>query len=411
MSSLSLVLSRAVAARIAGDYRGAAELIDAYILASPGRDREDDSPLRIERAHIALVCGALHEARLILREIETPDGAVPPAWCSIAGALATLRGDHPNAERLLWRAVVAARAADDRHLEVRSWLNLAVCGVDLGRLVEAEGAIGCAEALGPDAEQRAVAYALRGAIAVGEGRFVDAEALACRAVEQGEAAGLSWIVGETLSGRAALRAVVGRLPEARTDRDRARELLRENPSPWARATAEVWAGFVDVAERDVARARARLDAAGEPLADGMRLVDADVIGRLAIRQLSLVLQQALPEAPQVGPPAVRVGSGGSSLAIGRGAPRAVESRSARSILLALARAAIECPGRPVSTAALIEAGWPGERIVRDAALNRLYVVLHRLRRVGLAAVLVTRRDGYHLDASAVSIAEASEERL
>jgi len=47
--------------------------------------------------------------------------------------------------------------------------------------------------------------------------------------------------------------------------------------------------------------------------------------------------------------------------------------------------------------ALIAAGWPGERLLPDAAKNRLYVVIAWLRKQGLKDVLWRRFGGYLLD--------------
>jgi hypothetical protein len=58
------------------------------------------------------------------------------------------------------------------------------------------------------------------------------------------------------------------------------------------------------------------------------------------------------------------------------------------------------PGEPTSQAQLISTAWPGERILPEAALNRLRVALHALRRMGFEGMLLTHPDGYLLDASA-----------
>jgi len=50
---------------------------------------------------------------------------------------------------------------------------------------------------------------------------------------------------------------------------------------------------------------------------------------------------------------------------------------------------------------LVEAGWPGERMSRAAARNRLHVSLNRLRAMGLAQILLTTDDGYVLDPSVI----------
>jgi hypothetical protein len=69
------------------------------------------------------------------------------------------------------------------------------------------------------------------------------------------------------------------------------------------------------------------------------------------------------------------------------------------ILWRLAEARQSDPGEPLDTEAVLEAGWPGDRILPDAAKNRVYVAINRLRRAGLADLLQTRDGGYLLDPS------------
>jgi hypothetical protein len=54
------------------------------------------------------------------------------------------------------------------------------------------------------------------------------------------------------------------------------------------------------------------------------------------------------------------------------------------------------PGRPVPVDALLDAGWPGESPLPEAAMNRLYVAMNRLRHLGLRDVLERAGDGYRL---------------
>lgn len=68
------------------------------------------------------------------------------------------------------------------------------------------------------------------------------------------------------------------------------------------------------------------------------------------------------------------------------------------LLLALA---LGPRGTARSLADLVEAGWPGERMSRAAARNRLHVSLNRLRAMGLAPILLTTGDGYVLDPAVV----------
>jgi len=69
-------------------------------------------------------------------------------------------------------------------------------------------------------------------------------------------------------------------------------------------------------------------------------------------------------------------------------------RVLRAILHALIKARGAHPGRALDTNALIRAGWPEQRVVDDAALNRLYVSIRRLRSLVGDAVIEARDDGY-----------------
>jgi hypothetical protein len=50
---------------------------------------------------------------------------------------------------------------------------------------------------------------------------------------------------------------------------------------------------------------------------------------------------------------------------------------------------------------LFEAGWPGERPIREAGANRVYVTLARLRQLGLRDVVERFEDGYRIAPQAV----------
>ena len=71
----------------------------------------------------------------------------------------------------------------------------------------------------------------------------------------------------------------------------------------------------------------------------------------------------------------------------------------RLILQALTRRRLEHPGRALSVEEVVEAGWPGERILPDAAAGRVYVAVGSLRRMGLRGVLLSADGGYLLDAA------------
>lgn len=69
----------------------------------------------------------------------------------------------------------------------------------------------------------------------------------------------------------------------------------------------------------------------------------------------------------------------------------------RRMALALARQRLEAPGAGLPQEALVEVGWPGERILPEAAATRVYSGIRTLRRLGLAPALLRHADGYLFD--------------
>jgi hypothetical protein len=68
-----------------------------------------------------------------------------------------------------------------------------------------------------------------------------------------------------------------------------------------------------------------------------------------------------------------------------------------AVVATLARARVESPGAPVSSETLIAAVWPGQRIPRRHAFNRLRVGIATLRKLGLRDVLRSVRGAYLFD--------------
>jgi DNA-binding winged helix-turn-helix (wHTH) protein len=73
--------------------------------------------------------------------------------------------------------------------------------------------------------------------------------------------------------------------------------------------------------------------------------------------------------------------------------------SLRGILRALGRLRLESPGEALGRDKVIDAGWPGERILKAAAGNRLRVAIATLRKLGLGDSLVTHEAGHSLSAA------------
>jgi hypothetical protein len=75
----------------------------------------------------------------------------------------------------------------------------------------------------------------------------------------------------------------------------------------------------------------------------------------------------------------------------------------RRILLALTDARLHRRGQPLSTHAILGAGWPGEAPVADTGPNRAYVMVNELRRKGLRSILQRTEGGYRLDPNVPTI--------
>lgn len=115
--------------------------------------------------------------------------------------------------------------------------------------------------------------------------------------------------------------------------------------------------------------------------------------RFALRQLERNELRPSPAAPEV----LRVWGQGEAFALPGGAKVMLPPRSPlRRVLDQLVRSREDSPGEPVTVDALIRAGWPGEKIRTDAALNRVYVALATLRKQGLRDVISSAGGGYAL---------------
>lgn len=76
--------------------------------------------------------------------------------------------------------------------------------------------------------------------------------------------------------------------------------------------------------------------------------------------------------------------------------RRVTVHPRRALVNLLAALAARGDGGSVDTAALIAAGWPGERLVGSSGATRVYVALSTLRRLGLRAAITREGAGYRL---------------
>jgi hypothetical protein len=82
----------------------------------------------------------------------------------------------------------------------------------------------------------------------------------------------------------------------------------------------------------------------------------------------------------------------------------------RRLLRELVRTRLNAPGNCLDTDQLLEAGWPGERPIREAGLNRVYVAVSLLRKLGLRDILQRQEHGYRLD-PAVRVAVERQDQI
>ncbi len=113
------------------------------------------------------------------------------------------------------------------------------------------------------------------------------------------------------------------------------------------------------------------------------------------QEAATALARLLPE-PTRGE--LRVGPDAAWIKAPDGSLQQLGNRAAlRRVLLSLVEARLQSPGRALSLDVLIEAGWRGEQLPWETGVNRAYVLLSELRRMGLRSVLQRHDDGYRLD--------------
>ena len=93
---------------------------------------------------------------------------------------------------------------------------------------------------------------------------------------------------------------------------------------------------------------------------------------------------------------MRVARDGSSFSWGTDVVDLSRNKLLARLLRALAQERLSSPGSSLTVNALMEIGWPGEKMRRDAGQNRVYVAIAALRRAGLAGELERDEVRYRL---------------
>lgn len=155
----------------------------------------------------------------------------------------------------------------------------------------------------------------------------------------------------------------------------------------------------------LAEARARLSAIENPrIAEALAVLEAGVLGGAPPRvddaslAVSSEVRRAVAFAGARRPLAIARSGRRMVLPDGRTVDLAKRKNVVR-ILAALFTERLAHPGHPIAPAALLEVGWPDERMRADAAQKRLHTAIWTLRTLGLEGILRTEEAGYLLDPS------------
>jgi predicted ATPase len=322
------------------------------------------------------------------------------------GILRKERGDLTGAREGYESALAMFRALHDLRGEAR-----VLC--DLGALEQEEGAYSLAETafsralsiilpLG-DMRLEAIARSDAGCLALETGSIDAAERSLRLAVERLDAIGDRRYAALFSGARAAALAGLGRTGEATGLFDAAEQALAQDRL--FRGTVRVHRGHLDLAAAALARANGDATAALEATRraenrlreateragseESLAALSDDV--RFAMRALEKALDRQREPTLVVGP--------GADWFVAGDAPRS--DLTTRPVLRRLVSALVEAhaQGSALDAAALVRAGWPGERVASASAKNRLSVALNALREHGLRSVLERDDRGWYLSAA------------
>lgn len=267
---------------------------------------------------------------------------------------------------------------------------------------EFERAGGFYEAAG-DRVGRAIALSNASAVARNQERYEAARRGFTQAASLHAAEGNLRGEGIARSNLANVLRCMGRHDDSRATFEEALRLHRFVGNRRSEALADCFYGFLEMDVGDLDAAQARLERAraiGESVTnaqDFALIVDGFVrLAELRGDDERARAHRAEADALRAQTPALRLAADGAWFE--RGGERVClrKRRSARLVLAALIAERERMPGESLTRQAMIDAGWPGERILEKAARQRLYVLINTLRKLGLDA-LETTDDGYRLD--------------
>ncbi|MDB4995130.1 MAG: hypothetical protein JWM74_2562, partial [Myxococcaceae bacterium] len=316
------------------------------------------------------------------------------------------RGDADAGREMALRMRGVCETADDRKGVGFAYVVAGACSLELGRRAEADALFVSAIAHGRRIGMpRLVAYALGfHAISLAEQRDFEGAERALAAAEDLLGPTAERVrVAAVRTARAALLALLGRLDEAH----RIARMERTNDGDRDGVLARVLLHGVSIGDAarsleqgDEAGAHARFGEIGASLERTKAAIAASSpFGRPPSAVLRLATRLAEQLLGAYVPPA-------GALVLYEKA-RAIDLPDGTRLVLAnqplmwrfcasLAAAHVRAPGTPMTRDELLASLWPGESILARAAKNRLAVTLHKLRKLGLDAFLVTSEGGTSL---------------
>ncbi len=232
------------------------------------------------------------------------------------------------------------------------------------------------------------------------GRVDDARLSLQRAVQVIAAAGDELHQGIFMGHLAGVLATQGAVSDADSLIAEAEKLLeKRDPHAWSAALG-LQHGWIELAkakrarspaeaEQWIAKVRARIEAVPHESTDDVRV---------NVRMLRLALAAPMDSTTDLDPHALTISEDAALVRTPIGSRIELDRRrNVRLVLKALVERHSTGPGTPLSVDDLLAAGWPGEKVLRDAGASRVYVALGTLRKLGLRDAIKSRDGGYLLD--------------
>lgn len=393
--------------------------------------------------HAALVRARWEEARGLLDSalalfVELGDRRSQGRVLAMLAAIRFNQDDPSSARALLVQALPLVRETRARAFEAICMTRLGIMSLALGSLSEARTQLGEALALHREAAARrweGVSLSYLGLVEQEAGRLEQAQELHEQALSLLSLIGVRRAEGLALAASAGACLLQGSIDRAKQRYRRALEIARVM-SPDHEGLFLGNLAVVAALEGDAVGASALFDAAERALAGHHRPAfvralqvhrghEALALARTAprVEQLERAREQlALAEAWADRSAEVRFARAllaqtlrqfdgdqtARALVVGvdgvwfrparsKQAVKLHRRRALQRLVHTLAERHLHEPGAAVPMAVLIESGWPGERVLPEAGLERVCTAIATLQKLGLGRVLLQSDDGYLFD--------------